>query len=887
MENRVIKILAVDDNNDNLITLKALINDAFPGAIVLKALRGKEALLIAKEENLDVIILDVVMPEMDGFEVCTRLKADVMMCDIPVIFVTAIKGDKESRIRALECGAEAFLSKPIDESELTAQIRAMLKIRESNIRKHDEAKYLNNLVEEKTKELKAANEKTLQLLEDVKKEQSLIESIFDSIPGYLYVYDENGKLIKWNKKYEIITGYTSEELSHMTLDKWFDQDDLLKVTETIKDVFKNGYGEGEANLILKNGDKRLTRFNGVPLIMNGSKYFTGIGIDITEQRKLQDALLEHQAILKAAFENSQAGIIIADAPDGKIRYVNKAGYKIRGKSEEDIVTNVNIENYVEMWNIRHLDETPYEKKNDPLARSILYGETSSEEHIVRRDDLEDRYVLSNSAPIRDANNNIIAGIVVFLDITDRKLALKTLVESERKYSSYIENSPDGVFVIDNKGRYIDVNKAGLELTGYSREELLSMDVRAITAKDSFYDVLKLFRKILATGSVKGELKYIHKNGTIRWWSIDAVRLNKNSYLGFSSDITERKKVESELFYLSYHDHLTDLYNRRFFEQELKRLDNNRNLPFSIIMCDVNGLKLVNDSFGHDVGDTLLKKTANTIKSACRKGDTIARIGGDEFVVLLPKTTAEEAVQIANNIKELALKENVVNIELSISCGYDTKTTENKSILETIANAENHMYRHKLYERSSVRSKTIELIMDTLFEKSTREAEHSQRVSGICEAIAAKMNFSKDGINQMRIAGLIHDIGKIGVSEKILNKPGGLTIDERRDVERHPEIGWRLLSSTNEFSELAQFVLNHHEKWDGSGYPNGLKGEEITIEARIISVADAYDAMTSERSYRTALTDEEVIKELNRCAGTQFDPKIVNIFTNQVLAGIKI
>jgi len=261
---------------------------------------------------------------------------------------------------------------------------------------------------------------------------------------------------------------------------------------------------------------------------------------------------------------------------------------------------------------------------------------------------------------------------------------------------------------------------------------------------------------------------------------------------------------------------------------------------------------------------------------------IARIGGDEFVVVLPRTSAEETVQIANQIKELASKEKVSNIELSISYGYETKTIESQPIVEIVANAENHMYRHKLYERSSIRSKTIDLIMNALFEKSNREAMHSNRVSRICQSIAFKMNYNKDAVSQMKIAGLIHDIGKIGVDEKILNKPGRLTIDERRDIERHPEIGWKILNSTNEFSELAQFVLNHHENWDGSGYPNGLKGEAIQVEARIISIADAYDAMTSERSYKKGMSQEEAIRELKRCSGTQFDPRIVNVFVDLVI-----
>jgi len=300
------------------------------------------------------------------------------------------------------------------------------------------------------------------------------------------------------------------------------------------------------------------------------------------------------------------------------------------------------------------------------------------------------------------------------------------------------------------------------------------------------------------------------------------------------------------------------------------------------MCDINGLKLVNDSFGHYSGDALLKKAAETIKKACREEDVIARIGGDEFVVILPKTDSDNTQQVSNRIKDLASKEKVANIELSISYGHDTKTLDTQSIVEIIANAENYMYRHKLSERSSMRSKTIDLIMNALFEKSKREAIHSNRVSSLCKAIGSKMNFDKESVNQIGIAGLIHDIGKIGIDEKILNKPGSLTADEKVEIERHPEIGWRLLSSTNEFSVLAQFVLSHHEKWDGSGYPHGIKGKEIPLESRIIAVADAYDAMTSERSYRKALCKDAATKELTRCSGTQFDPEIVDVFVNQVL-----
>ena len=383
-----------------------------------------------------------------------------------------------------------------------------------------------------------------------------------------------------------------------------------------------------------------------------------------------------------------------------------------------------------------------------------------------------------------------------------------------------------------------------------------------------------------------ELESVLSDGTRGWiWVKGEAKKDTHGHIvalwGAAQDITRRKSSEDKLLYLSTHDHLTGLYNRRYFEQKLKALDTKENLPFSIIMFDVNGLKLVNDSFGHDMGDVLLNKAAETIKKACRHDDILARIGGDEFVLVLPKTSRQDTIKIANHIKALTSKEIVSNIELSISYGYDTKEMENQSILEIVISAENHMYKHKLFERTSISSKTIELIMNTLFKKSNSEEQHSKRVSRICQAIAEKMDLDQNTINQMKVVGLMHDIGKIGVDEEILNKTGSLNSTERVDIEKHPEIGWRLLSSTNEFSEIAQFVIHHHEKWDGSGYPDGIKGKAIQIEARIIAVAEAYAAMTSNSSFDKKRTKKEAIEELKRCAGTHFDPKIVEVLIELV------
>lgn len=476
-----------------------------------------------------------------------------------------------------------------------------------------------------------------------------------------------------------------------------------------------------------------------------------------------------------------------------------------------------------------------------------------------------------------------------------KAANLMLAESEEKYRFLTENASDVIWKYNlTQNKFTYVSPSIFHMRGVTAEEGVNEKIEDIMTKDSLEIVNGLISVVV--NELKNnpdtyinnvvEIQQICKDGRIIWVEISTrMHFSDNKEIevvGISRDITDRKKANEEILYLSNHDQLTSLYNRRFYEEELIKLNTEANLPLTIIMGDVNGLKLINDSFGHQLGDELLRKVAEVINKGCRPQDIIARLGGDEFIILLPKTEASTAETIITNMKKLALKEKVGSIDVSISFGYDTKVDVNENIDEIFKNTEDYMYRHKLSESTSMRSKTIDLIMNTLYEKNNREMLHSKRVSELCEAIAEKVGFDKDGANQIRLAGLMHDIGKIVIDENILNKPGRLNHEEWMEMKRHTEIGFRILSSTNEFSEIANFVLEHHENLDGSGYPRGLNGSDISLQGKIICIADAFDAMTSYRTYGTILSEDEAVKELLQNSGTQFDPVLVKIFIEGVL-----
>ncbi|MCJ7471759.1 MAG: diguanylate cyclase [Actinobacteria bacterium] len=466
-----------------------------------------------------------------------------------------------------------------------------------------------------------------------------------------------------------------------------------------------------------------------------------------------------------------------------------------------------------------------------------------------------------------------------------KKALGKLKESERRFRILAESASDIIYI------YKFSPKKGYEFVSPSVESKLGYPVSdfyndpKFGCKIIYEDDLKIINQI-ETGKFEFgspvEFRCIDTEGHIIWFEeVVTPFYNKRGDLmaieGIMRDITGRKEAEEQLEYLSFHDSLTNLYNRAYFEEELKRLDTKRQLPLSVIIADVNGLKLINDAFGHKEGDRLLRSCGGVLKKCCRSEDMVARWGGDEFSMLLPKTNEEDATVVLNRISKTCHRTSGNKIPLSMSLGTATKISRDEDFQSTIKKAEDSMYHHKLMETKSIISSIINSLEQTLFEKSIRTEKHSRYLKELTMKIGKAINLPEEKIDDLRVLTTLHDIGKIAILDNILNKKETLTKREWEIIKRHPEIGYRIAMSSNQLSSIAEYILNIHEHWDGNGYPQGIKGEKIPLLSRIIALVDSYVVMRENRPYRKARSRKEAIEEIKRCRGTQFDPKLVDIF----------
>ena len=298
---------------------------------------------------------------------------------------------------------------------------------------------------------------------------------------------------------------------------------------------------------------------------------------------------------------------------------------------------------------------------------------------------------------------------------------------------------------------------------------------------------------------------------------------------------------------------------------------------------MDGLKLVNDTLGHDQGDNLLVAAARVIRDSFREGDLVARIGGDEFSVVLPNTTEAAVENACQRIQESVASYNATNPELplSISVGFAVKNGFHGNLKDLFKEADNNMYRKKLYRTQSVRSTIVKTLINTLKARDLTTEKQVTRLEKLLTSMAAFIGLPESTTSDLSLLAKFHDIGKVGISDSVLFKEGPLTSEERKEMKRHCEIGYRIALSAPELVPIADWILKHHEWWNGQGYPLGIKGEEIPIECRLLAITEAYEAMTSGRPYRRACSLVEAVAELLRHSGTQFDPKLVKKFVQML------
>lgn len=452
----------------------------------------------------------------------------------------------------------------------------------------------------------------------------------------------------------------------------------------------------------------------------------------------------------------------------------------------------------------------------------------------------------------------------------------------------LQSIGDGVVTTDNLGIITDMNSAAEKLTGWNSESAMGKsfaNVFILKNEETGCTVGNPVQKVLETGMVIGignQIELVNQDGTCIPISNSAAPIKTEDGKTFGvvmvfRDVSCEKECLRRIEFFSYHDSLTDLYNRRYIEETIIRLDARGTFPVSVIVADVNGLKVTNDVFGHKVGDSLLVSVANLMRKSCNGTNLIARWGGDEFVVLMPGKTLEDAETVIHRIKNtrIELEENSLPISLSLGCA--CRDNPESGIRAALQQAEKNMYQQKLLDGKSYRSAVISTLLVTLREKSDETEEHSKRLETYCHAIGQKLRLSSREMDELSLLALLHDIGKVNIHPDILLKPGPLTPEEWSEMRRHPEIGYHIARATPELAAIANLILSHHEQWDGNGYPRWLKGEEIPLTCRILSVVDAYDAMTRNRVYRNAMTVDEAIQEIKRNAGTQFDPCIARLF----------
>ena len=614
---------------------------------------------------------------------------------------------------------------------------------------------------------------------------------------------------------------------------------------------------------------------------------------INEYIEIEEALKESKEILQTVMDHLPIGIALHTLePTLKFEYMNDKFPECYNTTRELLENN-------DFYEVVYEDE----KIREVYKEAVLQAAKSKDPDSMKWNDVPIykngeivKYITALVTPLSNTDKYI----STVIDTTLRKQLEESLTEKANEMFVQKEKTEatllainDGVISTDQLGNIIAYNETAEVITGYKKEEVVGKkfgDYIRLISHESGEDLICPVTKVIDSkqpNQTRENTILITKNNEQKYVenTSSPIYNQANELIGVIlviRDVTQEKQKQLEVEYLSMHDYLTGLYNRRYFSEVLKSLDCKEHFPLGLMMMDVNGLKIINDAFGHQTGDLVLKEISKVFKDVVKSKGIVSRIGGDEFTIIVKNTDEEELLNIKEEINQKVNQTTVKNVSLSVSVGYAMKDDHSMDISDILRDAENIMYRFKLIDGDSARNQTIQAIHKTLTDKFELERKHSERVATYSRKIGEALGMHRDQLKELEMSGMFHDIGKISIPDSILYKPAKLTKEEYEIIKEHTRNGYMILRAAGEYSDLAENALYHHEHWNGKGYPEGLIGEAIPFESRIIGIADAYEAMTSDRPYRKGMAKEKAVEELLRYKGTQFDPNLVDVFVEKVL-----
>ena len=577
--------------------------------------------------------------------------------------------------------------------------------------------------------------------------------------------------------------------------------------------------------------KRIWQIDIIPVFGDrGIRCLLCAGKDVTELRKVQKErdLLAHR--LQSTFEQHNAVMLVIDPSSGRIVDANPSACDFYGYTREELLgLNINRINMLPSDQVRDM----YLRADEKKQNYFLFP------HRLKSGEI--RPVDVFSCPIDDGNSRLLSSIV--FDVSDREEYRGELYREKELLRTTLQSVGDGVVTTNRDGNITGLNHAAQEITGWKDSEASGKsfsEVFVLRNEETGLAAENPIQTVLESGRIVGLANHTvlinrREQSIPIADSAAPIKSEDGRILGVVMvfrDVGNERAQNRQIRFLSYHDSLTGLHNRHYMEEAILAMDIVENLPLSIIMGDVNGLKITNDVFGHEAGDNLLQQVGGLFEKNRRKGDVIARWGGDEFVVLMPRTGPEDAESVIREIKgdNTAMDKSGLRVSLSLGCA--VKETMERNIRAVLREAEGNMYQQKLLDGKSYRNAIINTLLATLYEKSTETEGHSKRMEAYCHFIGRKLGLSSKEMDELSLLAVLHDIGKVGINQDILKKPHALTKEEWSEVKRHPEIGYRIVQATPELANVADFILSHHERWDGTGYPRGLREKEIPLLCRI-------------------------------------------------------